>query len=118
MDLFRHCTFLGPESESALGYSNWVLATLKALEAGGNKVEPHNRYIVEHMHGLTVAADSLTAYCARNPDNSVAQVPGTKTTNCFCSVELLSHLSIFLICFLPAQFILFFTFCSTPDMSF
>jgi hypothetical protein len=74
MDLFRHCTFLGPESESALGYSNWVLATLKALEAGGNKVEPHNRYIVEHMHGLTVAADSLTAYCARNPDNSVAQV--------------------------------------------
>jgi hypothetical protein len=77
MDLFRHCTFLGPESESALGYSNWILATLAALEEEGARsaaVEPHNRYILEHMHGVTVAADSLTAYCARQPDSSVAQV--------------------------------------------
>ena len=78
MDLFRHCTFLGPESESALGYSNWILATLAALEEEGGArsaaVEPHNRYILEHMHGVTVAADSLTGYCARQPDSSVAQV--------------------------------------------
>ena len=75
MDLFRHCTFLGPESESALGYANWILATMSALEAGqGARVEPHNRYIIEQMHGVAVAADSLTAYTARHPDSSVAQV--------------------------------------------
>jgi hypothetical protein len=73
MDLFRHCTFLGPESESALGYANWILTTLSALESG-RKVEPHNRYIVEQMYGVAVAADSLTAYTARHPDSAVAQV--------------------------------------------
>ena len=44
---------------------------------GRSAVEPHKRYILEHMHGVTVAADSLTAYCARHPDSSVAQVPAT-----------------------------------------
>ena len=73
MDLFRHCTFLGPECESALGYANWILQSLAALEAG-ETLEPHNRYILQHMYGVTVAADSLTAYCARKPDSSVAQV--------------------------------------------
>ena len=38
----------------------------------GEKVESHNRYILEQMHGLAVAADSLRLYCQRKPDNSLA----------------------------------------------
>ena len=71
MDLFRHCTFLGGEPESALGYGNWICSTLADLEKG-EKVESHNRYILEQMHGLAVAADSLRLYCRRKPENSLA----------------------------------------------
>ena len=71
MDLFRHCTFLGGEPESALGYGNWICSTMSDLEKG-EKVESHNRYILEQMHGLAVAADSLRLYCQRKPDNSLA----------------------------------------------
>jgi len=71
MDLFRHCTFLGGEAESALGYANWVLSTLKDIN-NGEQVESHNRYILDKMHGVTVAVDSLTLYCRRCPDSSLA----------------------------------------------
>jgi len=71
MDLFRHCTFLGHEPESARGYGDWVCSTLGSLEKG-EKVEPHNKYILENMFGVAVGVDSLSAYCARSPNDSTA----------------------------------------------
>ena len=71
MDLFRHCTFLGPEPESARGYGDWVCRTMDALEKG-EKVETHNKYILEKMFGVVAGVDSLTAYCERYPGDSVA----------------------------------------------
>jgi hypothetical protein len=32
MDLFRHCTFLGGELESARGYANWALSTIRDMD--------------------------------------------------------------------------------------
>jgi len=71
MDLFRHCTFLGPEPESARGYGDWVCSTMAALEKG-EKVETHNKYILEKMFGVVVGVDSLSSYCERNPGDDVA----------------------------------------------
>eukprot|EP00092_Neocalanus_flemingeri_P033930 GFUD01036895.1.p1 GENE.GFUD01036895.1~~GFUD01036895.1.p1 ORF type:complete len:1307 (+),score=422.74 GFUD01036895.1:54-3974(+) len=71
MDLFRHCTFLGPEPESARGYGDWVCSTMAALEKG-QKVEQHNKYILENMFGVVVGVDSLSAYCGRQPGDAVA----------------------------------------------
>jgi len=70
MDLFRHCTFLGGELESARGYANWALSTIRDMDKN-EKVESHNRYIIEKMFGLAVAADSLTLYCRRIDDDSL-----------------------------------------------
>ena len=71
MDLFRHCTFLGPEPESARGYSDWVCATLASLERG-ERVEAHNKYILDKMHGVSVGVDSLAAYTRRHPRDVAA----------------------------------------------
>jgi len=71
MDLFRHCTFLGPEPESARGYGDWVCSTMAALEKG-EKVETHNKYILEKMYGVVAGVDSLSAYCERYPADAVA----------------------------------------------
>merc|ERR1712142_138403 len=71
MDLFRHCTFLGPEPESARGYGDWVCATMAALEKG-EMVETHNKYILEKMFGVVVGVDSLSVYCERYPGDGVA----------------------------------------------
>ena len=73
MDIFRHCTFLGPEPESARAYSDWVCSSLASL-VRGEKVEPHNKYILDKMHGVTVAVDSLTAYTRRFPQDVTALV--------------------------------------------
>jgi len=71
MDLFRHCTFLGGEVESARGYANWALSTIRDMDKG-EKVESHNRYIIEKMFGLAAAADSLTLYCRRINNDALA----------------------------------------------
>ena len=73
MDIFRHCTFLGPEPESARGYSDWVCSSLQS-QVRGERVEPHNKYILDKMHGVTVAVDSLTAYTRRFPHDVTALV--------------------------------------------
>ena len=72
MDLFRHCTFLGPEPESARGYGDWVCSTLQSLE-DKVEVEPHNRYILDKMYGVSVGVDSLAAYTRRYPGDVTAQ---------------------------------------------
>ena len=73
MDLFRHCTFLGPEPESGRGYSDWVCGTLASLEKS-EEVEAHNRYILRNMWGVSVGLDSLVAYTRRHPRDVTAQV--------------------------------------------
>ena len=73
MDLFRHCTFLGLESESGRGYADWVCGTLASLERG-EEVEAHNRYILHNMWGVRVGLDSLAAYTRRHPRDVTAQV--------------------------------------------
>ena len=73
MDLFRHCTFLGPEPESGRGYSDWVCGTLTSLEKS-EEVEAHNRYILRNMWGVSVGLDSLAAYTRRHPRDVTAQV--------------------------------------------
>ena len=73
MDLFRHCTFLGPEPESGRGYSDWVCGTLASLEKS-EEVEAHNRYILRNMWGVSVGLDSLAAYTRRHPRDVTAQV--------------------------------------------
>ena len=73
MDLFRHCTFLGPEPESGRGYSDWVCGTLSSLEKR-EEVEAHNKYILRNMWGVSVGLDSLTAYTRRHPHDVTAQV--------------------------------------------
>ena len=73
MDIFRHCTFLGPEPESARGYSDWVCSSLESRERG-ERLEPHNKYILDKMHGVVVGVDSLTAYTRRFPHDVTALV--------------------------------------------
>ena len=73
MDLFRHCTFLGPEPESGRGYSDWVCETLASLDRK-EEVEAHNRYILRNMWGVSVGLDSLTAYTRRHPRDVTALV--------------------------------------------
>jgi len=72
MDLFRHCTFLGDEVESGVGYSNWVVSILSSLDKG-TKVDKHNKYIIHKMHGVTTAIDSLVKYVLREPEDAGAQ---------------------------------------------
>ena len=72
MDLFRHCTFLGPETESGRGYGDWVCSTLQSME-NREMIEPHNRYILDKMHGVVVGVDSLAAYTRRCPGDATAQ---------------------------------------------
>jgi len=71
MDLFRHCTFLGDEVESGVGYGNWVLGTLASMEKG-EAVDKHNKYIIENMHGVATAVDSLVKYVLREPEDAGA----------------------------------------------
>ena len=69
MDLFRHCTFLGPEPESARGYGDWICRTMAAMEKG-EKVETHNKYILEKMFGVVVGVDSI-GYSSGSSSGSV-----------------------------------------------
>ena len=100
MDLFRHCTFLGPEPESARGYSDWVCSTIEAREAG-HKVEPHNKYILDKMFGVSVGVDSLTSYTRRYPEDVtalcqlgvLAEKKGLVRTAQAAMVQALSHVT-------------------------
>ncbi|XP_072746078.1 superkiller complex protein 3 isoform X2 [Anoplolepis gracilipes] len=69
MDLFRHSTQLGYHNEAALGYAHWVLTTLLNPAM---KQDPLFVYVIENMHAIPAAADVLTWYTERVPNDVYA----------------------------------------------
>ncbi|KAL6256062.1 hypothetical protein P5V15_013298 [Pogonomyrmex californicus] len=69
MDLFRHSTQLGYHNQAALGYAHWVLTTLLNPTM---KKDPLSVYVIENMHAIPAAADILTWYTEREPNDVYA----------------------------------------------
>ncbi|XP_058800397.1 tetratricopeptide repeat protein 37 [Phymastichus coffea] len=69
MDLFRHAAQLSYHHEAATGYAHWVLKTVMDSEA---KKDLLYDYIIEKMHAVIVASDSMSHYTAHVPTNSHA----------------------------------------------
>lgn len=67
MDLFRHCTQLGFNKESAIGYTHWVCSILENPE---NLKDQKYRYAIENMHAVPVALDSMNWVCSHDDVNS------------------------------------------------
>lgn len=59
MDLFRHAAQLSYHHEAATGYAHWVLKTVMDPEA---KKDLLYDYVIEKMHAVTVASDSLSYF--------------------------------------------------------
>ena len=60
MDLFKHCTSLEYQPESAIGFTHWICTALN------NETYQQNerfRYAIEHMFGVPLALDSINWYC-------------------------------------------------------
>lgn len=67
MDLFRHCTQLGFNKESAVGYTHWVCSILE----NSDYLKDHKyRYAIENMHAVAVALDSMNWVCSHEDVNS------------------------------------------------
>ncbi|XP_032686665.1 tetratricopeptide repeat protein 37 [Odontomachus brunneus] len=69
MELFQHSTKLGYHNEAVLGYAHWVLSVL--LNPTLNR-EQSSIYFIENMHAIPAAADVLTWYIEREPNDIYA----------------------------------------------
>ncbi|XP_076443971.1 tetratricopeptide repeat protein 37-like [Babylonia areolata] len=66
MDLFRHTTQLGIQSESCSGYGHWVISTLLDVERQDSDTF---RYCIHQMAAVPAAADALTRYTEVKKDD-------------------------------------------------
>ncbi|KAK0096871.1 hypothetical protein PV326_004037 [Microctonus aethiopoides] len=67
MDLFRHAIHLGYHPQAAVGYCHWVLTTL--LDPQAKRDDPLYSYVIVNMHAIPVAADAMTWYIEREPND-------------------------------------------------
>lgn len=67
MDLFRHCTQLDFNVESALGYAHWVCSIL----SDENKIKKNlYKYAIETMNAVPLASDSMTWHVRAEDDHT------------------------------------------------
>lgn len=60
MDLFRHCTQLGFNLVSSIGYANCICALVNQSEKKNQEIY---RYHIEKMYGIEVSLDNMIWYC-------------------------------------------------------
>lgn len=70
MDLFKHCTNLQYTTESALGFAHFVCIVLSDPKA---MMQTRYRYIIERMHAIPSALDSIEWFCKSEGDDATLE---------------------------------------------
>lgn len=70
MDLFKHCTNLQYTPESALGFAHFVCILLSDPKA---MMQSRYRYIIERMHAVPSALDSIEWFCKSEADDATLE---------------------------------------------